>query len=180
MLKNFWRFIGAILIGGSLMLIGYKIFSGDPIAIDYSNKGKMFTDIQQWLIDLMGHAITGLIFMVTGAYVFLWGLIPNRTSTMMKIAGLISLAVAGFIVFYGYSMYHGITIDLGEDLRGRNQALQRIMIDFFESLQDSLGDKQAGMLFMGIGGIWGLLSIMAGLIKRPRVAAEPQEEDYSY
>lgn len=167
-MKMVWGILGAILIGGSFFGLGYLIFSGNQLTEHTMTYGGIDpVTVQDWIIAQLGQSLTGLIFMVVGVYAALWSLIPDRTTLMLKISGLVSLGLAGLIIYYGYNTYHGIPIELDGDLHGRKQGLQRVFVNVIESVQDSLGAKQAGMLFMGLGGLWGLLSLFAGLIKRP-------------
>ena len=161
--------LGTVIIGGSFFGLGYAIFTGHPLTDHQITYGGIDPiNVQDWIIAQLGQKITGLTFMVIGVYAALWSFFPYRTSQMMKIAGLIGLGLAGLIIYYGYSMYHDIPIELGDDLYGRKQGLQQLFIKVIESIQESLGSKPAGILFMGLGGIWGLLSINAGIFKRPK------------
>jgi len=165
--------LGTVIIGGSFFGLGYAIFTGHPLTDHQITYGGIDPiNVQDWIIAQLGQKITGLTFMVIGVYAALWSFFPHRTTLKMKIIGLISLGLAGLIIYYGYSTYHGIPIELGDDQYGRKQGMQRLFVNVIESIQESLGAKQAGMLFMGLGGIWGLLSLNAGLIKRP----EPEQD----
>lgn len=67
-MKKFWTYLGAILIGGLFVWIGYRIFSGNPFTehtITYGGIDPI--NVQDWLIAKLGQSGAGVALMAFGA-----------------------------------------------------------------------------------------------------------------
>lgn len=64
-MSKLYSVIGAVAFGGAFAYLGYMLLVGTPVSSG-SRRGRLFDDIQNWIISYLGETGTGALFIVIG------------------------------------------------------------------------------------------------------------------